>query len=244
MRLSRPYLRAVLCAVPFVVLLAACGSSGGNAGSNSPVVSSTPNTTTATSPSASGTCAYPSDGQTPAKDVGTPSTTNLLAPTTLTLNLKVGSGAAKPVAITLKAKTAPCTVNAISYLASKGYYDNTTCHRLTTAESGISVLQCGDPTATGSGGPGFSFADELSGSETYPAGTVAMANTGQPVSNGSQFFLVYGDTPLPAKYTVFGTITSGLDVVTAIGAAGSDNANGSGDGHPKQTVTITSAKTS
>jgi peptidyl-prolyl cis-trans isomerase B (cyclophilin B) len=197
----------------------------------------------ASSPAASGTCNYPSDGQPPAKDVGTPSTTDLLAPKTLTLDLKVGSAAAKPVVISLKADSAPCTVNAISYLASKGYYDSTNCHRLTTSESGISVLQCGDPTGTGSGGPGFSFADELSGSETYKAGTVAMANAG-PNTNGSQFFLVYGDTPLPASYTVFGTITSGLDVVTAIGAAGSDNSNGTGDGHPKQTVTITKATTS
>ncbi|HEY3736910.1 MAG TPA: peptidylprolyl isomerase, partial [Jatrophihabitans sp.] len=110
-----------------------------------------------------------------------------------------------------------------------------------TPDSGISVLQCGDPTGTGSGSPGFSYADELSGSETYPAGTVAMANGG-PDTNRSQFFLVYGATPLPAKYTVFGTITAGLETIQQIGAAGT--AEGASDGHPKQTVTITTATTS
>ena len=72
------------------------------------------------------------------------------------------------------------------------------------AATGIYVLQCGDPTGTGTGGPGYSFDDELTGDETYPAGTLAMANAG-PNTNGSQFFIVYGDTPLPPNYTVFGT---------------------------------------
>ena len=88
-------------------------------------------------------------------------------------------------------------------LAEQGYFDDTTCHRLTT--QGIFVLQCGDPTATGGGGPGYSFEDELDGAEKYPAGTIAMANAG-PDTNGSQFFLVYEDTELPPSYTTFGTI--------------------------------------
>ena len=81
--------------------------------------------------------------------------------------------------LTLDADEAPCTVNSFVSLAQQGYFDDTTCHRLTTTkESGISVLQCGDPTGTGTGGPGYAFDDELSGSETYPAGTLAMANAG------------------------------------------------------------------
>ena len=103
-------------------------------------------------------------------------------------------------------------------LAEQGYFDDTTCHRLTT--KGIFVLQCGDPTATGSGGPGYSFEDELDGSEKYPAGTIAMANAG-PDTNGSQFFLVYEDTELPPSYTTFGTIDdAGLDVVEEVADAG------------------------
>ena len=100
------------------------------------------------------------------------------------------------------------------------------------------MLQCGDPTGTGTGGPGYEFASENLKGATYPAGTVAMANTGQPDSNGSQFFLVYKSTPLPPNYTPFGTITQGLPILDAIAKAGSDNANASGDGHPKENVVI------
>jgi peptidyl-prolyl cis-trans isomerase B (cyclophilin B) len=131
---------------------------------------------------------------------------------------------------------ATCTVNSFVHLAEQDYFSNTKCHRLTTKS--IYVLQCGDPTGTGSGGPGYEFGSENLKGATYPAGTVAMANTGQPNSNGSQFFLVYQDTPLPASYTPFGTITQGLPVIDAIAKAGSDNSNGPGDGHPKENVVI------
>jgi len=130
-------------------------------------------------------------------------------------------------------------VNSFVSLAEQGYLDDTTCHRLTTAASGISVLQCGDPTGTGMGGPGYSFADELSGSEKYPAGTLAMANAG-PDTNGSQFFIVYGDTPLPPAYTVFGTVDDdGLKVVEEIAAKGAEN--GAPDGPPAEPVNIETA---
>src|SRR5699024_11558444 len=98
---------------------------------------------------------------------------------------------------------------------------------------GIFVLQCGDPTGTGSGGPGYSFADELDGSETYPAGTLAMANAG-PDTNGSQFFVVYDDSPLPADYTVFGSLDKeSTKTVADIAAEGTDS--GAGDGDRKST---------
>ena len=119
------------------------------------------------------------------------------------------------------------------------YFDDTPCHRLTTA--GISVLQCGDPTGTGRGGPGYTFADENLEGASYPRGTVAMANGG-PDTNGSQFFLVYADTQLPPSYTPFGTITKGLDVLEQVAEAGSDDSSGTGDGKPKLTVQITTAK--
>ncbi|MFD0636922.1 peptidylprolyl isomerase [Catenulispora yoronensis] len=120
-------------------------------------------------------------------------------------------------------------------MAKKGYFDNTKCHRLTT--QGIYVLQCGDPSATGSGGPGYQFQDENLTGATYPAGTIAMANAG-PGTNGSQFFIVYKDTQLPASYTPWGKITGGLDVVTKIAAGGEDT--GSGDGKPKLPADIKS----
>ena len=152
------------------------------------------------------------------------------------------------VTLQLNPSVAPVTVNSFVFLTDQDYFNNVTCHRLTT--SGIYVLQCGDPTGTGSGGPGYSFKDEnlkafgSGATVTYPAGTVAMANSGAN-TNGSQFFLVYKDSPLPPSYTPFGTITGGMSVLNSIAAAGSDNSNGTGDGHPKESVimqTVTAAK--
>ncbi len=139
---------------------------------------------------------------------------------------------------------APTTVGTISWLTNQGFYNNTSCHRLTT--QGIFVLQCGDPSGDGTGGPGFSFADENlpaagpDGNYTYPRGTVAMANSG-PNTNGSQFFLVYQDSPLPPKYSVWGKITEGLDILDNVASAGV--LDGSTDGLPSQAVVISKAST-
>ena len=135
---------------------------------------------------------------------------------------------------------APFTVNAIAALAQKNYFDNTICHRLTT--EGIFVLQCGDPTGTGTGGPGFNIPDENlpeAVENNYPAGTVAMANAG-PGTSGSQFFLVYQDTTLGPDYTIWGSITSGLDILQTIASAGV--VDGGTDGAPISGVTIESTK--
>jgi len=140
------------------------------------------------------------------------------------------------IVINLLNSKAPCTVNSFVHLASKSYFSNTNCHRLVT--SGIFVLQCGDPTGSGSGGPGYRFADENLAGATYPAGTVAMAHTSAPDSNGSQFFFVYKNTPLPPSYTPFGTIVAGLNVIQKVAAAGTDSKTG--DGHPKEKVVIES----
>ena len=142
------------------------------------------------------------------------------------------------IVINLANSKATCAVNSFVSLAKQSYFSNTKCHRLTT--SGIYVLQCGDPTGTGQGTPGYDFGNENLTGAKYTAGTVAMANTGQPNSNGSQFFLVYKNSSLPASYTPFGTITQGLPILDAIAKAGSDNSNGSGDGHPKESVVIKS----
>ena len=134
---------------------------------------------------------------------------------------------------------APKTVASMAFLAREGFFDSTDCHRLTTG--GIFVLQCGDPAGDGSGGPGYTVPDEnlpADGVSNYPAGTVAMANAG-PGTSGSQFFVVYDDTTLPGDYTVWGTVTSGLDIVKAIAAAGV--ADGGADGAPLQPVFIESA---
>ncbi|MGO4613225.1 peptidylprolyl isomerase [Nocardia sp. 2YAB30] len=139
------------------------------------------------------------------------------------------------VTIALDAARAPHTVNSFVFLANEQYYDHTKCHRITT--EGIYVLQCGDPTATGTGGPGYSFPDENLSGATYPAGTVAMANAG-PNTNGSQFFLVYQDNQLPPNYTPFGRVTAGLDVLASIAAAGVKD--GSGDGAPAVDVVLDS----
>jgi peptidyl-prolyl cis-trans isomerase B (cyclophilin B) len=141
------------------------------------------------------------------------------------------------IVINLLNSKATCTVNSFVYLAAKKYFSNTTCHRLTT--TGIFVLQCGDPTGTGSGGPGYKFADENLTGAKYTAGTVAMANSG-PGTNGSQFFLVYKDSALPPSYTPFGTMVSGLNIIQKVAKAGSDNSNATGDGHPKEKVNIES----
>ena len=131
----------------------------------------------------------------------------------------------------LDAKAAPMTVNNFVYLARYHYFDKTPCHRIITNF----VVQCGDPTGTGGGGPGYSFADELPAAGAYKVGSLAMANSG-PNTNGSQFFVIAGaeGVALPPKYTLFGQVTKGLDVVAKLDALGSAS------GKPTTTVTITS----
>ncbi|MFF0538501.1 peptidylprolyl isomerase [Streptomyces coelicoflavus] len=148
--------------------------------------------------------------------------------------------------IALKAKAAPHTVNSFDFLAGKGYFDHTKCHRLTT--EGIYVLQCGDPTAKGNGGPGYNIPDENLKDKSlkdnmYPAGTVAMANTGQPDSGGSQFFLVYQNSQLPPSYTPFGTVSdAGMKVLKKIAAAGAQAPDPTtGNTAPNATVVIDKA---
>ncbi len=130
----------------------------------------------------------------------------------------------------------------MSRLAKGGYFNKTLCHRLTT--EGIFVLQCGDPTATGSGGPTFRYRDEnlpLASENNYPEGSVAMANSG-PNTNGSQFFLVYKDTTLGPNYTLWGKIVSGLEIVKYIAQGGVKD--GGVDGAPLRTIGIERAITS
>ena len=145
------------------------------------------------------------------------------------------------IELTLDGKNAPQAVAAFVELANRGYWMNSPCHRLTASES-LKVLQCGDPTGTGQGDPGFGFGVENAPEDgTYPRGTLAMARTQDPEKgNGGQFFLVYGDSSLPDPdgYTVFGTVTSGLDIVDRIAAAGVAAGGSPEDGAPAAPISI------
>ncbi len=180
-------------------------------------------------------CTTPADGKPNGKQwTAEPAlTVDAKAAYTATLDTSCGK-----VTIALDAAKAPHTVNSFAFLSGEQYFDHVKCHRLTT--DGIFVLQCGDPTGTGSGGPGYKFADENLTGATYPAGTVAMANAGAG-TNGSQFFLVYKDTQLGPNYTPFGKITGGLDVLQKIAAGGT--LDGGPDGAPMADVTLNSVVT-
>lgn len=142
------------------------------------------------------------------------------------------------VVVELAAAQAPQTVASFTFLAEQGWWEDSPCHRLTT--SGIFVLQCGDPTGTGRGNPGYGYGIENAPADgTYPAGTLAMARTQDPQSNGGQFFVVWEDSQLPTQgggYSIFGRVTEGLDVVRAIAAQGVEG--GAADGAPAQPVSI------
>jgi peptidyl-prolyl cis-trans isomerase B (cyclophilin B) len=139
----------------------------------------------------------------------------------------------------------PCTSASMANLVQAKFYDGTSCHRLVPS---IYALQCGDPTGTGTGGPGYQFGDENLPKDKLPAyhaGDVAMANSGAD-TNGSQFFFVWNASNLPGDYTLWGHVLEGLDIVKAIGAGGDDgsdaqdpNSQGAG-GHPKLKLTFTS----
>jgi len=175
---------------------------------------------------------------------------------TASINTNLG-----PIKIDLANSKATCTVNSFVHLASDNFWNNSQCHRMSNSD-GLFMLQCGDPTAKasqklscssttlGTGGPGYEFASEnlptagSSGSVTYKAGTVAMANSGG-ATNGSQFFLVFKDTTLGPDYTPFGTITSGLDILQNVAKAGTScTFAGAGGGVPKDKVVIDSVSIS
>lgn len=165
-------------------------------------------------------CSYPVHGNA-AKPVDPPNTKDIISSGIVEYTLEMTAGKVK---LTLDRANAPCAVNSFESLVQQGYYDNTTCHRL--VDSGIFILQCGDPSGTGRGTPGYSYADELTGKETYGRGTVAMANAGKD-TNGSQFFLVWDDSPLGPDYTVLGTMDEeSTNVVAEIASQGVDGTDG------------------
>jgi cyclophilin family peptidyl-prolyl cis-trans isomerase len=181
---------------------------------------------------AKGDCTYNATTDAAAKKVsGKPPTKDVQRTGTKAATLETNRG---KITLSLFADKAPCTVNSFAFLAAQKYFDGTSCHRVT--QGALAVLQCGDPSGSGSGGPGYQFGEENLTGATYPKGTVAMARTATPGTNGSQFFLVYADSTLDPDYTPFGVITSGLDILAEVGKAGPRSAT---DTNPKLPVTLT-----
>jgi peptidyl-prolyl cis-trans isomerase B (cyclophilin B) len=188
----------------------------------------------------------PADQRTPTtKDAGLPPASGepRTGTATMTINTTLG-----PIEATIDRSKVPCTAASFTHLAGKKFFDNTKCHRLVIADQ-LKVLQCGDPSTTakaytqndGTGGPTYRFAEEnlpVGQRPTYPEGVIAMAKTQQPASTGSQFFIVFGDSELPAEYTVLGRITKGLDIVKNVAKAGHAAGAQQGDGNPKTEVRI------
>ena len=151
-----------------------------------------------------------------------------------------------PLGVELDGTSAPQAAAVFKSLSDEGFYNGKTCHRLTTADA-FGVLQCGSPTGDGQGDPNYTWGplENTPADNTYPAGTIAVARTGNNAyGNGTQFFIVYKDTAIPADsaggYTVVGRVTSGLDVVSNIAAAGITPGSSDTDGAPVEPVTIDS----
>lgn len=242
----------VLLAVGGIYLLAAGGDDNDQANAADDTQEPTP--TESPGEPTEGPCEYlvQPDAE-PAKEVDPPPDPDPTpADGTVDVVLKTSAG---DIPVTLDRAKAPCTVQSIEHLMTSEYYDETPCHRLVHADN-FRVLQCGDPTGQGTGGPGYTIpdepptgletatAEEAQGASIYPRGAIAMAKAQAPDTGGSQFFMVYGDTYLSPDYTIFGTISEdGLKVLDKIGEAG--HADGVdpevGDGAPAEEVIITEA---
>jgi peptidyl-prolyl cis-trans isomerase B (cyclophilin B) len=183
-------------------------------------------------------CTYKKSAEPAAKKVNLPADGKTKASGTSKVSLDTSIG---DLQLTLDSALAPCTVKNFLSLVGQKYFDNTKCHRLTVGE-GLQVLQCGDPTASGSGGPGYSFADEIYPTLKYGRGMLAMANSGAN-TNGSQFFIVYGDASgLTAQYTAFGTIDeAGVKLIDKVAEAGVTPQQSPQDGTPIIPVEIKTA---
>ncbi|MEJ5919754.1 peptidylprolyl isomerase [Corynebacterium sp. H78] len=192
------------------------------------------------------TCTYDDDGEA-AKPVDKPKTENVPAKGKVTVTLKTNQG---DIPMELDRALSPCAVNAIEHLAKSNFYDDSICHRATGGM--LNVLQCGDPTGTGSGGPGFKYAGEwpikdanldMQTPMIYQKGSIAMANPGDPDANGSQFFLNWADSNLPPQYVVLGSMSSeGTNVAEKIAGNGIEGTEGMTDGKPFKEVRIEKAE--
>ncbi|MDO5091975.1 MAG: peptidylprolyl isomerase [Propionibacteriaceae bacterium] len=211
----RVSVKSFVSVIAAIVLMAGCGNANRSASTGEA--------------QRAGSCDYPVNGE-PVKPVDPPNAQDVINTGEASAILHMTAG---DVTITMDRSGAPCTINSFLSLAEQGWLDNSKCHRLT--DHGIFVLQCGDPSGTGRGGPGYTVPDELSplttglegsgqgNSAIYPRGTVAMANTGRPNTGGSQFFIVWEDSQLDPTYAVFGQVDeAGLAVVQDIASQGVD----------------------
>lgn len=233
----------VAVGVGLAVILGAFSSSKSPAAASPPSPSATsaaPSASPTPSPSSTpamvdGKCVYTPGGTASRKVAFPPAKPDTKASYVATVKTNRGN-----IVIDLLNSEAPCTVNSFVSLSSQGFYNKTPCPRLSNS-SGLYILQCGDPTGTTSGGPGYEFASENLTGATYPAGTLAMANSGAPDSNGSQFFLVFQNTSIPSSYTPFGRIVSGLNILQNVGNRGfGPPLNSAGGGAPREKVEIDS----
>ncbi len=240
----RSFTRPALAATALVLALglAACGEEDpddeardDSSATPSETADSPTATVTETAEGGSGDCEYVPDGT--GGDVELPPATPATAGEVgVTIGTTIGE-----FHLTLDGDRTPCTTNSIVSLVEQGFYDDTTCHRMTISQ-GFQVLQCGDPTGTGSGGPGYTIPAEYDGTETYPAGTLAMARAADPNSGGSQFFICFGDTALSPEYTVFGTVDQDtVDAIAEAAEAGVTPVMGPEDGTPKTDITFDTA---
>jgi peptidyl-prolyl cis-trans isomerase B (cyclophilin B) len=237
------FLRTAAVGVLALTLAGCVSRTSGSAGS-------VPSGDGPTSTSESIECEYQRNESSADRFIGLPPEDESIDATSLTLTTSAGE-----ITIELDAEQAPCTVRSMAFLAEEGFYDGTSCHRL-TASQGLKVLQCGDPNGDGTGGPGYTIPDELDSTSgltpsadgqtvVYGRGIAAMANAG-PDTGGSQFFLVYGDSTIPPSYTVFGTVDpAGLATLDQIAAGGIvPGEYGPEDGTPATPVGITKAQVS
>jgi eukaryotic-like serine/threonine-protein kinase len=195
-------------------------------------------------------CQYPASQEKAANPVKPPRTGKVpTEPATVSASMVTNQG---HIGLLLNNAQSPCTVNSFASLIGQRFFNDTQCHRLTTSPA-LSVLQCGDPTGTGTGGPGYQFGNEYPTDQyppndpklrqpvIYPRGTLAMAHSRVPNSNGSQFFMVFRDSALPPDYTVFGKIQDdGLATLDKIAQGGV--AGGGQDGKPVNEVTVKSVR--
>ena len=218
------------------VLLAGKSSGTATTPKATPSATATPSPTPTAVAEPATHCTYTAAGTAARKVSLPPSAPDYKATYTATINTNRGA-----IVIDLLNSKATCTVNSFVHLAEAAFYNKTPCFRLSTSDP--YMLQCGDPTGKGSGGPGYEFGNENLTGATYPAGTVAMANAmpEESDSNGSQFFLVYKDSPLSPDYPPFGKIVSGLNILQAVAKAGYGKPlSSAGGGAPKESVEIES----
>ncbi|MDR6592032.1 peptidylprolyl isomerase [Saccharothrix longispora] len=231
-----PRRRIVLALLAAPLLVTSCTASV----PGRPVAGPVPATTETPAPPAAPTvaCEYVVRGQSPAGKATRPSPD---AEATGSVRLTVGTDGGE-LELELDAASAPCSVHSFRSLADQGFFDGTSCHRLTTV--GLFVLQCGDATGTGQGTPGYAFDDPAAVPGEYRRGVVAMANASAPGTNGSQFFIVHRDSELAPEYPIVGRVAKGMDVVDVVASAGvvPGSGLGEGDGRPVRPLTITSTE--